>query len=57
VPDHHPDGPSFCKVGYEDPTSFRRLFKCMTRITPRTCRHNFRVPEFARAKTRKPGGA
>lgn len=53
----YPEGFSFWKVGYEDPASFRRLIKRMTRITPHACRRNFRVPEFARAKTRKPGGA
>jgi len=38
-------------VGYEDPASFRRLFKRVTQVTPGTYRRRFRVPEFAREGT------
>lgn len=36
------------QVGYEDPAFFRRLFKRMTRMTPRDYRRRFRIPDFAR---------
>jgi len=35
------------EVGYEDPASFRRLFKRITQITPGEYRRKFRLPEFA----------
>ncbi len=38
------------KVGYEDPTFFRRLFKRTTGMTPGAYRRRFQVPEFVRSK-------
>ncbi|HMB69309.1 MAG TPA: helix-turn-helix domain-containing protein, partial [bacterium] len=35
-------------VGYEDPASFRRLFKRTTHLTPRAYRRMFALPDFAR---------
>jgi transcriptional regulator GlxA family with amidase domain len=35
-------------VGYEDPASFRRLFKRVTGITPRDYRRKLQLPAFAR---------
>jgi len=32
------------EVGYEDPASFRRLFRRITRVTPGDYRRNFRLP-------------
>lgn len=37
------------QVGYEDPASFRRLFKRMTRLAPGEYRRKFQTPEFASA--------
>lgn len=34
-------------VGYEDPASFRRLFKRITGLTPGEYRHRFRLPNLA----------
>ena len=31
-------------VGYEDPASFRRLFKRVAGMAPRAYRHRFRLP-------------
>ncbi len=42
-------------VGYEDPASFRRLFKRIAGITPGAYRRKLRLPAFARADAR-PGG-
>jgi transcriptional regulator GlxA family with amidase domain len=36
-------------VGYEDPASFRRLFKRITGVTPATYRRKLQLPAFARA--------
>lgn len=36
-------------VGYEDPASFRRLFKRTTGLTPGVYRRRFQVPRYARA--------
>lgn len=36
------------RVGYEDPASFRRLFKRTTGVTPGTYRRRFSIPDFAR---------
>lgn len=33
-------------VGYEDPSSFRRLFRRLTRVTPGEYRTKFRLPVF-----------
>ena len=41
-------------VGYEDPASFRRLFKRLTGVTPGTYRRKLQLPAFARP--RGPGG-
>ncbi len=35
------------EVGYEDPASFRRLFRRLTRVTPGDYRRKFRLPAFA----------
>jgi transcriptional regulator GlxA family with amidase domain len=35
-------------VGYEDPASFRRLFKRITRVTPAAYRRKLQLPAFAR---------
>jgi transcriptional regulator GlxA family with amidase domain len=35
-------------VGYEDPASFRRLFKRTTHLTPGAYRRTFALPDFAR---------
>jgi len=35
-------------VGYEDPASFRRLFKRVTGVTPATYRRKLQLPAFAR---------
>jgi len=37
-------------VGYEDPASFRRLFKRTTQLTPGAYRRMFRLPDFARQR-------
>lgn len=37
-------------VGYEDPASFRRLFRRLTHVTPGEYRHKFRLPAFASRK-------
>ena len=37
-------------VGYEDPASFRRLFKRITGVTPGTYRRKLQLPGFARLK-------
>ncbi len=36
------------QVGYEDLAFFRRLFKRITRMTPREYRRTFQIPNFAR---------
>lgn len=38
-------------VGYEDPASFRRLFKRITAITPGAYRRKLQLPAFARGAT------
>lgn len=38
-------------VGYEDPASFRRLFKRTTHMTPGAYRRLFRLPDFARRRS------
>ncbi len=35
------------EVGYEDPASFRRLFRRITHVTPGDYRRKFRLPAFA----------
>src|SRR5690606_5207680 len=35
------------EVGYEDPASFRRLFRRLTGISPGEYRRRFRIPDFA----------
>ena len=35
-------------VGYEDPVSFRRLFKRVTGVTPAAYRRKLQLPAFAR---------
>jgi len=37
-------------VGYEDPASFRRLFKRTTQLTAGAYRRMFRLPDFARQR-------
>jgi transcriptional regulator GlxA family with amidase domain len=37
-------------VGYEDPASFRRLFKRITGVTPGAYRRKLQLPGFARAR-------
>jgi transcriptional regulator GlxA family with amidase domain len=37
-------------VGYEDPASFRRLFKRITGVTPAAYRRKLQLPAFARAR-------
>jgi transcriptional regulator GlxA family with amidase domain len=39
-------------VGYEDPVSFRRLFKRVTGVTPGACRRKLQLPAFARTALR-----
>jgi transcriptional regulator GlxA family with amidase domain len=39
-------------VGYEDPASFRRLFKRVTSVTPAAYRRKLQLPAFARAGRR-----
>jgi len=39
------------EVGYEDPASFRRLFRRVTRVTPGDYRRKFRLPAFAAPPT------
>jgi transcriptional regulator GlxA family with amidase domain len=41
-------------VGYEDPASFRRLFKRVTGVPPGVYRRKLRLPAFARTPTSKP---
>jgi transcriptional regulator GlxA family with amidase domain len=36
------------EVGYEDPASFRRIFKCKAGLTPSTYRRNFARSRFER---------
>jgi transcriptional regulator GlxA family with amidase domain len=44
-------------VGYEDPASFRRLFKRITGVSPGAYRRKLQLPAFARtAKHRRDGG-
>lgn len=38
-------------VGYEDPASFRRLFKRITGVTPGQYRRKLQLPAFARSAT------
>ena len=39
-------------VGYEDPASFRRLFKRITRVSPGVYRRKLQLPAFARSALR-----
>jgi transcriptional regulator GlxA family with amidase domain len=39
------------RVGYEDPASFRRLFKRITGVTPAAYRRKLQLPAFARRTT------
>jgi transcriptional regulator GlxA family with amidase domain len=41
-------------VGYEDPASFRRLFKRITGVTPGAYRRKLQLPVFARPRQRRP---
>jgi methylphosphotriester-DNA--protein-cysteine methyltransferase len=41
-------------VGYEDPASFRRLFKRITGVPPGVYRRKLQLPAFARTPPRKP---
>lgn len=43
-------------VGYEDPASFRRLFKRITGISPGTYRRKLQLPAFARSSRRQRNG-
>jgi transcriptional regulator GlxA family with amidase domain len=43
-------------VGYEDPASFRRLFKRITGVTPGAYRRKLQLPAFARSATQPQGG-
>ena len=42
-------------VGYEDPASFRRLFKRITGVTPGAYRRKLQLPAFARQRPRRAG--
>ena len=44
-------------VGYEDPASFRRLFKRITGVSPGVYRRKLQLPAFARAPQRDGQGA
>jgi transcriptional regulator GlxA family with amidase domain len=43
-------------VGYEDPASFRRLFKRITGVPPGAYRRKLQLPGFARMSPRRGGG-
>lgn len=43
-------------VGYEDPASFRRLFKRVTGVAPGAYRRKLQLPAFARASEAEPTG-
>jgi transcriptional regulator GlxA family with amidase domain len=43
-------------VGYEDPASFRRLFKRITGVTPAAYRRKLQLPAFARTTERAASG-
>lgn len=43
-------------VGYEDPASFRRLFKRVTGVTPAVYRRKLQLPAFARTTERRSPG-
>jgi transcriptional regulator GlxA family with amidase domain len=43
-------------VGYEDPASFRRLFKRVTGVAPGTYRRKLQLPAFAHPDRRRPDG-
>jgi hypothetical protein len=40
------------RVDYEDPALFRRLFKRTTGLAPATYRKRFRIPDYARPRSR-----
>nr|WP_298682345.1 helix-turn-helix domain-containing protein [uncultured Dongia sp.] len=40
------------QVGYEEPAFFRRLFKRVTGLTPGTYRRRFRIPAYARPRSK-----
>ena len=40
-------------VGYEDPASFRRLFKRITGVTPGAYRRKLQLPAFARPRSNR----
>ena len=42
-------------VGYEDPASFRRLFKRITGVTPGAYRRKLQLPAFARTQRQRDG--
>lgn len=44
-------------VGYEDPASFRRLFKRITGVAPGTYRRKLQLPPFARSASPQPDGS
>ncbi len=44
------------EVGYEDPASFRRLFRRITRVTPGDYRRKLRLPAFA-SPTQRPANS
>jgi transcriptional regulator GlxA family with amidase domain len=43
-------------VGYEDPASFRRLFKRVTGVTPGEYRRRFRLPDLPHVRAAEPTG-
>ena len=44
-------------VGYEDPASFRRLFKRISGVAPGTYRRKLQLPAFARSASRQADGS